>query len=250
MAQATVVAHEVPALTYAYNALEPYIDEQTMHLHHDKHHTAYVTKLNGAIEKHPELGSKSPEELLRNLSAVPEDVRTAVRNNGGGHVNHSMFWQIMGRRRRQPDRSDRDAINKTFGSFDAFKEKFETAGANQFGSGWAWLVRTRSGEFKVTSTPNQDTPSGRRVPGTGQRCLGTCLLSEVSEPPAGIPRRLVERGELGRGQQTPGPGNRILQITGVQLVFKSRRRGRLFCASCCLPALTRADKLVSLPTAR
>ncbi len=159
MAQGTVTAHEVPALPYAYNALEPYIDEQTMHLHHDKHHAAYVSKLNAAIEKHPELGSKSPEDLLRNLNAVPEDVRTMVRNNGGGHVNHTMFWQIMGPKKGgNPTGAVGDAINKTFGSFDAFKEKFETAGANQFGSGWVWLVRTKSGEFKVTSTPNQDNP--------------------------------------------------------------------------------------------
>ena len=159
MAQGTVTAHEVPALPYAYNALEPYIDEQTMHLHHDKHHAAYVSKLNAAIEKHPELGSKSPEDLLRNLNAVPEDVRTAVRNNGGGHVNHTMFWQIMGPKKGgNPTGAIGEVINKGFGSFDAFKEKFETAGANQFGSGWVWLVRTKSGEFKVTSTPNQDNP--------------------------------------------------------------------------------------------
>jgi Fe-Mn family superoxide dismutase len=146
-------------LPYAYNALEPHIDEQTMHLHHDKHHAAYVTKLNGAIEKHPELGGKSPEELLRNLNAVPDDVRGVVRNNGGGHVNHTMFWQIMGPGKGgNPTGAIADAINKTFGSFDAFKEKFEAAGVNQFGSGWAWLVRTKSGEFKVTSTPNQDNP--------------------------------------------------------------------------------------------
>jgi Fe-Mn family superoxide dismutase len=130
-----------------------------MHLHHDKHHAAYVTKLNGAIEKHPELGSKSPEDLLRNLSALPEDVRGVIRNNGGGHVNHTMFWQIMGANKGgNPTGAIADAINKTFGSFDAFKEKFEAAGVNQFGSGWAWLVRTKTGEFKITSTPNQDNP--------------------------------------------------------------------------------------------
>jgi Fe-Mn family superoxide dismutase len=159
MAQGTVTAHEVPALPYAYNALEPHIDEQTMHLHHDKHHAAYVTKLNGAIEKHPELGSKNPEDLLRNLSALPEDVRGVIRNNGGGHVNHTMFWQIMGPKKGgNPTGAVADAINKTFGSFDAFKEKFEAAGVNQFGSGWAWLVKTKTGEFKITSTPNQDNP--------------------------------------------------------------------------------------------
>jgi superoxide dismutase, Fe-Mn family len=159
MAQGTAVQHEVPALPYAYNALEPHIDEQTMHLHHDKHHAAYVAKLNSAIEKHPELGSKSPEDLLRNLSAVPEDVRGMVRNNGGGHVNHTMFWEIMGPSKGStPTGTIADAINKTFGSFDAFKEKFEAAGVNQFGSGWAWLVKTKSGELKITSTANQDNP--------------------------------------------------------------------------------------------
>jgi superoxide dismutase, Fe-Mn family len=152
------MAYEVPPLPYAYNALEPHIDEQTMHLHHDKHHAAYVTKLNGAVEKYPDLGKKSAEELVRNLSTVPEDVRGVVRNNGGGHVNHTMFWEIMGGKGGNPTGAIADAINKTFVNFDAFKEKFEAAGVNQFGSGWAWLVRTKSGEFKIVSTPNQDNP--------------------------------------------------------------------------------------------
>ena len=153
------MAYEVPPLPYAYNALEPHIDEQTMHLHHDKHHAAYVTKLNGAVEKHPDLQKKSPEELIRNLNSLPDDIRGVVRNNGGGHVNHSMFWQIMGPNKGgNPSGGIADAINKAFGSFDAFKEKFEAAGVNQFGSGWAWLVRTKSGEFQVKSTPNQDNP--------------------------------------------------------------------------------------------
>jgi superoxide dismutase, Fe-Mn family len=153
------MAYEVPALPYAYNALEPHIDEQTMHLHHDKHHAAYVAKLNGAVEKHPDLQKKSAEELIRNLSALPEDIRNVVRNNGGGHVNHTMFWQIMGPKAGgAPSGAIADAITKTFGSFDAFKEKFEAAGVNQFGSGWAWLVRTKSGEFQIKSTANQDNP--------------------------------------------------------------------------------------------
>ena len=153
------MAYEVPPLPYAYNALEPHIDEQTMKLHHDKHHAAYVTKLNGAVEKHPDLQKKSPEELIRNLSSLPEDIRGVVRNNGGGHVNHTMFWEIMGRGKGgNPSGAIAEAINKAFGSFDAFKEKFEAAGVNQFGSGWAWLVRTKSGEFQVKSTPNQDNP--------------------------------------------------------------------------------------------
>ena len=153
------MAYEVPALPYAYNALEPHIDEQTMHLHHDKHHAAYVAKLNGAVEKHPDLQKKSAEELIRNLSALPEDIRGVVRNNGGGHVNHTMFWQIMGPKAGgAPTGAIADAITKTFGGFDAFKEKFEAAGVNQFGSGWAWLVRTKSGEFQIKSTANQDNP--------------------------------------------------------------------------------------------
>jgi len=153
------MAYEVPPLPYAYNALEPHIDEQTMHLHHDKHHAAYVTKLNGAVEKHPDLQKKSPEDLIRNLNSLPEEIRGVVRNNGGGHVNHTMFWQIMGPHKGgAPSGAIAEAINKAFGSFDAFKEKFEAAGVNQFGSGWAWLVRTKSGEFKVKSTPNQDNP--------------------------------------------------------------------------------------------
>jgi Fe-Mn family superoxide dismutase len=152
------MAYEVPPLPYAYNALEPHIDEQTMHLHHDKHHAAYVTKLNGAVEKYPDLAKKSAEELIRNLSSLPEDVRGVVRNNGGGHVNHTMFWQIMGPKGGAPTGAIGDAITKSFGSFDSFKEKFEAAGVGQFGSGWAWLVKTKSGEFKITATPNQDNP--------------------------------------------------------------------------------------------
>src|SRR5262249_51750153 len=153
------MAYEVPPLPYAYNALEPHIDEQTMHLHHDKHHAAYVTKLNGAVEKYPDLAKKSAEELIRNLSALPEDVRGVIRNNGGGHVNHSMFWQIMGPNKGgDPSGAVAGAITKAFGSFDAFKEKFEAAGVNQFGSGWAWLVRTKAGAFEIKSTANQDNP--------------------------------------------------------------------------------------------
>ena len=153
------MAYEVPALPYAYNALEPHIDEQTMHLHHDKHHAAYVAKLNGAVEKYPDLQKKSAEDLIRNLNALPEDIRGVVRNNGGGHVNHSMFWQIMAPKAGgAPSGAIADVITKTFGSFDVFKEKFEAAGVNQFGSGWAWLVRTKSGEFQIKSTANQDNP--------------------------------------------------------------------------------------------
>jgi len=153
------MAYEVPPLPYDYTALEPHIDEQTMHLHHDKHHQAYVTNLNAAIEKHPELGSKSPEELIKNLDSIPEDIRAAVRNNGGGHVNHSMFWQIMGPNGGgAPTGALADAITGAFGSFDAFKTQFNDAGVKRFGSGWAWLVKSSDGKLQIVSTANQDNP--------------------------------------------------------------------------------------------
>ncbi len=153
------MAHTLPPLPYAYEALEPTIDTQTMHLHHEKHHAAYVNNLNAAIEKHPELASKTAEQLIINLNSVPEDIRGAVRNNGGGHVNHSMFWKIM-----QPNGGGDPiedvgkAIKETFGSFADFQTKFNDAGAKQFGSGWAWLARDRNGKLQVLSTPNQDNP--------------------------------------------------------------------------------------------
>ena len=153
------MAHEVPPLPYDYAALEPTIDSQTMHLHHDKHHLAYVTNLNTALEKAPELQGKAAEELLKNLNDVPEAIRTAVRNNGGGHVNHTMFWKIMGPNAGgNPSGEIADAINSTFGDFNTFKEKFNEAGVKQFGSGWAWLVKGADGKLAITSTPNQDNP--------------------------------------------------------------------------------------------
>jgi len=152
------MAHELPALPYAFNALEPFIDEQTMQIHHGKHHQTYVTKLNAALEKHPELQSKSIEELIANIDALPEGIRTAVRNNGGGHANHSLFWQIMGPNKGgAPSGAVAEAIDKAFGSFDSFKEKFAEAAANRFGSGWAWLIKSGDG-VEITSTPNQDSP--------------------------------------------------------------------------------------------
>jgi Fe-Mn family superoxide dismutase len=153
------MAFELPPLPYEYNALEKAIDEQTMRIHHDKHHGAYVTNLNAAIEKHPELQGKSAEDLLKNLGAVPEDIRTAVRNNGGGHVNHTMFWQIMGPNGGgEPTGALADAINQAFGSFNDFKSQFEDAGLKRFGSGWAWLVRGSDGKLSIVSTANQDNP--------------------------------------------------------------------------------------------
>ena len=153
------MAHQLPLLPYDFGALEPHIDAQTMQIHHDKHHGTYVTNLNAAVEKHPELGSKSAEDLIKNLNAVPEDVRTAVRNNGGGHVNHSMFWQIMAAKSGgEPSGKVGDAIKQTFGSFAEFQTKFNDAGTKRFGSGWVWLVRTKDGKLDIISTANQDNP--------------------------------------------------------------------------------------------
>jgi Fe-Mn family superoxide dismutase len=153
------MAIELPPLPYDYNALEPHIDTQTMQIHHDKHHAAYVNNLNAALEKHPELNSQSAEDLIRDLNSVPEDIRTAVRNNGGGHVNHTMFWQIMGPNGGgEPTGALADAINDSFGSFEAFKDQFQKAGVGRFGSGWVWLVRGNDGKLQITSTANQDNP--------------------------------------------------------------------------------------------
>lgn len=153
------MAHSLPPLPYDYSALEPYIDAQTMTLHHDKHHAAYVNNLNAALEKHPDLGSKSVEDLLRDINSVPEDVRTAVRNNAGGHMNHTMFWQIMKPKGGgQPTGRVGDEIKKTFGSFEEFQKQFNDAGAKRFGSGWVWLVRSKAGKLEIISTANQDNP--------------------------------------------------------------------------------------------
>jgi superoxide dismutase, Fe-Mn family len=157
MAQ-TMTTHTLPPLPYPSDALEPYIDKQTMEIHHGKHHQAYVTNLNAALEKHPELQSKSVEELLKGINSVPEDIRTAVRNNGGGHVNHTMFWQIMGPKAGgQPSGAIGDAIKSAFGSFDKLKEEFKKAAVGRFGSGWAWLI-DNGGRLSIESTANQDNP--------------------------------------------------------------------------------------------
>ena len=150
--------HELPRLPYDYTALEPYVDAQTMEIHYTKHHNAYVTKLNGALEKYPELQEKSIRELLTDLTALPEDIRTAVRNNGGGHMNHTMFWTVMKNAEGQKPEGDLlAAIEEKFGSFDEFKTVFSDAAATRFGSGWAWLV-LKDGKLEVMSTPNQDNP--------------------------------------------------------------------------------------------
>jgi Fe-Mn family superoxide dismutase len=154
------MAFSLPPLPYAPEALEPHIDKATMEIHHGKHHNAYVTNLNKALESAPDLASKSLEDLLaNNLAAVPENIRPAVRNNGGGHYNHTMFWQIMAPSAGGPPTGDvADAINAAFSSFDAFKEKFNAAATTRFGSGWAWLVKGSGSAVEVISTPNQDNP--------------------------------------------------------------------------------------------
>ncbi len=152
------MAHALPALPYAPDALEPHIDAQTMQIHHGKHHQTYVTNLNGALDKHPELHAKSLDDLIRSVNSVPEDIRTVVRNNGGGHWNHSLFWKLMAPKAGgAPSGAVADAINSSFGSFDKFKEQFQAAGLGRFGSGWAWLVES-GGKLEITSTPNQDNP--------------------------------------------------------------------------------------------
>jgi superoxide dismutase, Fe-Mn family len=154
------MAFELPPLPYPYEALEPYIDTETMHLHHDKHHQAYITNLNNAVQGQSEqLASYSVEDLLRNISQVPDSIRTAVQNNGGGHANHSMFWQIMKPNGGgAPTGELASAIDQAFGSFDQFKDTFNKAGLARFGSGWAWLVLNQGGQLQVVSTANQDSP--------------------------------------------------------------------------------------------
>lgn len=152
------MTYQLPKLPYGYDALEPYIDVETMHIHHEKHHNTYVTNLNAAIEKHPELGSKSIEELIADIDVLPEDIRTAVRNNGGGHANHTFFWEIMAPKAGgEPVGELKTAIDEAFGSFTDFKAKFKAAATTRFGSGWAWLV-LKDGKLEIISTPNQDSP--------------------------------------------------------------------------------------------
>jgi superoxide dismutase, Fe-Mn family len=153
------MAYELPPLPYSFDALEPHIDAKTMEIHHDKHHQAYITNANNALKDFPLLAAKPVDELIADLSAVPEAIRTAVRNNAGGHANHSFFWLILGPNAGgSPKGKLADAITSTFGSFDQFKEKFQAAGAGRFGSGWAWLVVNKAGSLEISSTPNQDSP--------------------------------------------------------------------------------------------
>jgi len=157
-AAASSAPFKLPPLPYAYDALEPYFDATTMHLHHDKHHQGYVNKLNAAVAAHPELAGKTLEQLLSNLDELPDSARTAVRNNGGGHFNHSFWWPTLGKGGSQPAGELARAIDTNFGSFSAFQQKFTAAAAGVFGSGWAWLVKQPDGTLSIETTPNQDTP--------------------------------------------------------------------------------------------
>ncbi|MHC5225501.1 superoxide dismutase [Ignatzschineria sp. LJL83] len=153
------MSYELPKLPYAYDALEPHVDTETMHLHHEKHHQTYVNNLNAAVAKYPEFAEKKVEDLISDMKAIPEDIRTAVQNNGGGHANHSLFWEVMTPNGGgEPTGAVKEAIDKAFGSFDAFKEKFAAAAVSRFGSGWAWLVVDKDGNLKVESSANQDSP--------------------------------------------------------------------------------------------
>ena len=192
------MAFTVPPLPYAFDALEPHIDAKTMEIHHDKHHNAYVTNLNKALEGHADLQSKSLEDLLKNLDSLPDGIRNAVRNNAGGHWNHSLFWTQMKKGGGGEPKGDlATAIKSAFGSFADFQAKFAAAGVGRFGSGWAWLL-VKDGKLVIDSTPNQDTPISAERQGRAWRGrLGACLLPEVSEQAAGLHRGVVERRELG-----------------------------------------------------
>ncbi len=157
MKEVTNMAITLPELPYAYDALEPHFDAETMTLHHDKHHATYVNNANAALEKHPEIG-EDLEALLSDVNSIPEDIRQALINNGGGHLNHALFWELLSPEKTEITEDVKAAIDEAFGSFDAFQEKFTAAATTRFGSGWAWLVVDADGKLEVTSTPNQDTP--------------------------------------------------------------------------------------------
>ena len=150
--------HELPQLPYSYDALEPFIDARTMEIHHTKHHATYVVKLNEALERYPELQAKPVEDLLKNLDSIPEAIHMVIRNHGGGHYNHTLFWQMMKKNGSEPADNVTEGINKNFGTFEKFKEEFTKTAVGLFGSGWAWLVKDSAGKLTVMSTPNQDNP--------------------------------------------------------------------------------------------
>ena len=226
------MAYELPDLPYDYNALEPVIDEETMHLHHEKHHNTYVSNLNSALEQHPDADPGNIEDLLANINEVPEDIRRAVRNNGGGHANHSMFWQIMGPSGQgggEPTGDLANAINDAFGSFDNFKEQWAAAAAP--GSVFRIrLVLAYSGSRRLRIHRHHPEPGlaayGGQAAGDRSGLLGALLLPQVPEPASRVHKRLVGRGELGRGR-TPLPGRHFLVSSPFRTTQQSSVFGKL-----------------------
>jgi len=193
------MAFEIPALPYAYNALEPFIDAQTVELHYSKHHATYLKNLNTALEKYPQFFDLTLDEILKDLNHVPEDIRTTVRNNGGGVFNHNIYWAIMGAHKGgEPVGKLASAINSAFGSFASLKDQLEKAGLGRFGSGWAWLSKKSDGGLVIHSTPNQDTPLADGLSDYRRRRVGARLLLKIPKSPCRISHKLVESGKLGR----------------------------------------------------
>ncbi len=224
------MAYELPPLPYDYSALEPFIDVETMKLHHDKHHQTYITNVNNALANHPTLAAKSVDDLISDLNAIPEDIRGVVRNNGGGHSNHSMFWTIMGPANTagiggSPSGEIAKQITADFGDFEAFKKTFNETTAKQFGSGWGWLVFT-GGKLKViTSAESGFAAVSGSLSDPRQRRLGARVLPQVPEQAPRLPRRLVERHQLGRSQQA------LRQSQGIKPSRQlSAASSQLFCA--------------------
>ena len=205
--------HEVPPLGYAFDALEPHIDAKTMEIHHDKHHAAYVTNLNKALESSPDLQKKSVEDLLRGINTVPEAIRTAVRNHGGGHHNHTLFWEIMGPGGGGKPAGDlAKAIDQAFGGFDGFKEKLTAAATGQFGSGWGWLVVVGRQEARGDQSAQSGQPAdGGQDADSGRRRVGARLLPQVPEPPPRLPVGLVEHHEVGQRRQALRAGEPLTE---------------------------------------
>jgi len=215
------MAHELPSLAYPFDALEPHIDAMTMEIHHGKHHAAYVANLNKALEGHPDLAGKSVEDLMRSLASVPEAIRAAVRNNGGGHANHTLFWDVMGPGGGgEPTGDLAAAVRRDFGGVADLKEKIQAAGMGRFGSGWAWLVKS-GGKLEVTSTANQDNPlSEGKTPLLGVDVWEHAYYLKYQN------RRLVERRPLGQGRGAPlAPA----PPAGSRPPFPLRERGRAWC---------------------
>ena len=217
------MAYELPALPYAYDALAPTISKETMELHHDKHHATYVTNVNNALKDQPDLANKSVEALISDLNSVPENIRTAVRNNGGGHANHTLFWEIMKPGgSNQPTGALAEAINSTFGGFDQFKQQFAQAATTRFGSGWAWLTDERRQVGNLQHRQPGQPADGGQDAAPRPRCLGARLLRRLPEPPPGLHHRLVERRQLGRSRQAVRRG----EVTGSPNPRPLPHRGR------------------------